>query len=61
MSICERWGNLLFNTTDCTKACNVKVKGITEPAQQDVYIYSIKLTDIPFEKHLFKGTVTAIK
>jgi gliding motility-associated-like protein len=61
MLIFDRWGNLVYETTDLTKPWDGKVKNGTEFAQQDVYVYAIKVKDFKNEQHKFKGTVTLVK
>ncbi len=61
MSIFDRWGNLIYRTDDMNKPWNGKANYGNEPAQPDVYIYSIKITDLKLKKYNYKGTVTLIK
>jgi gliding motility-associated-like protein len=61
MLIFDRWGNLVYETTDLNKPWNGKVKNGAEFAQQDVYVYAIKVKDFKNEQHKFKGTVTLVK
>lgn len=60
MSIFDRWGNLIYKTNSLDKPWDGKANAGKEFAQQDVYIYSIKLTDFQLTKRLYKGTVTLL-
>ncbi len=61
MSIFDRWGNLIFFSDDIAKGWDGKANHGNEIAQGDVYIYSIKITDINKRKHLYKGIVTLVR
>lgn len=57
----DRWGNLIFHGDDINKMWDGKVKGGSEIAQQDVYVWKVKLKDIFQKKHNYIGTVTLVK
>ncbi len=61
MSIYDRWGNLIYKTNAIAHPWDGRVNNSAEIALQDVYVYSIKVTDLKNEVHLFKGTVALIK
>lgn len=61
MEIYDRWGNMIYKTTDINKPWDGKVKGGSEVAQRDVYVYSIMVKDYKNDKHFYKGTVTLVK
>lgn len=61
LMIFDRWGNLVFYSEDLNKAWDGKANRGTEVAQQDVYIWKVKLVDVFRRKHDFIGTVTIIK
>jgi gliding motility-associated-like protein len=61
MSIFDRWGNLIFFSDDINKPWDGKANHGTEPAQRDVYVYSIKVTDYNKKNHSYKGTVTLVR
>lgn len=61
MSIFDRWGNLIFFTNNIDKAWDGKANHGSETAQEDVYVYSIKITDTKRIKHNYKGIVTLVK
>ena len=41
--IFDRWGNLIFHTTDVNTGWDGKFKGVN--CQMDVYVYKIEYTD----------------
>ncbi|MEO6903010.1 MAG: PKD domain-containing protein [Bacteroidia bacterium] len=59
--IFDRWGNLLFYTQDLKEGWDGKVKNKSKLAQQDVYVWKVKLTDALGQEHNYTGTVTLIK
>ena len=61
MWIFDRWGNMIFYTNDIEKRWNGKVGHSNTIAQEDVYIYLVKLFDLQKTEHTYKGTVTLIK
>lgn len=61
MMIFDRWGNLIFYTDDITKGWDGRANHGSEIAQQDVYVYSIKLTDFKRVKHSYKGIVSLVR
>lgn len=61
MKIFDRWGNLIFVSTDINKPWDGKANNGTDFAQMDVYIYLIKLTDIKMKHHKYTGKVTLVR
>ncbi|MES2284853.1 MAG: PKD domain-containing protein [Bacteroidota bacterium] len=61
MTIFDRWGNLIYKTTDINKPWDGKANRGNEIAQGDVYIYVVKIIDIKDKSHGFKGVVTLLK
>jgi gliding motility-associated-like protein len=61
MMIFDRWGNLIFFTNDINKPWDGTANYGSKIAQEDVYIYSVKLTDINKGKHNYKGIVTLVR
>ncbi|MFY9311630.1 MAG: gliding motility-associated C-terminal domain-containing protein, partial [Bacteroidia bacterium] len=61
MFIFDRWGNTVYKTDDMTKPWDGKANGGKEVAQQDVFVYHIKVTDFRGINHNYKGTVTLLK
>ena len=61
MMIFDRWGNMVFFTDDLNIPWDGKANHGNEIAQGDVYVYSIKITDINRRKHDYKGIVTLVR
>ena len=61
MTIFDRWGNLIYRTTDINKPWNGIANHGTEIAQSDVYVYVFKVTDFKMIKHNYKGIVTLVR
>jgi gliding motility-associated-like protein len=61
MTIFDRWGNLIYKTSDINKPWDGKAAGGSLIAQNDVYVYSIVVTDTKKNKHYYKGMVTLLK
>lgn len=61
MMIFDRWGKLIFESNDISKPWDGTAKQGTEIAIQDVYVYSINITDFKKQKHNYKGIVTLVK
>ena len=61
MNIFDRWGNLIYKTNSIDKPWYGKANNGNQPAQSDVYIYSIKIIDFQSKKHIYRGTVTTIR
>lgn len=61
MNVFDRWGNLIFTTTDLNIPWDGKIKGGSQVAMPDVYVYSIELIDIKKREHTYRGTVTLVK
>jgi len=61
MLIYDRWGNLIFFADDVTKHWDGTVNHGKEIAQEDVYVYVVKIIDHKDKKHKYTGTVTIVK
>ena len=61
MFIYDRWGNLIFFADDINKHWDGIANHGKEMAQQDVYVYTVKITDANDKKHKYMGTVTIVK
>lgn len=61
MRIYDRWGELLYFTTDINKPWKGRNELTNVPYQQDVYVYLIYLTDIYGIVHEYSGSVTIIE
>lgn len=56
LSIFDRWGNKVFQTTDIQKGWDGTFKGV--PSKDDVYVWQIKLSTLSGETKEYKGHVT---
>ncbi len=61
MSIFDRWGNFIFFTDNIKKPWDGKANHGADAAQEDVYVYVVKVTDYKMIKHKFKGIVTLVR
>lgn len=59
MSIFNRWGELIFETTDVTKGWDGK-SGVTS-SPEDVYIWKLRVKDERGDHHSYRGHVTIVK
>jgi len=57
----DRWGNLIFFADEINKYWDGKANHGKDIAQQDVYVWKVKLTDVFDKKHNYIGTVTIVK
>ena len=58
MSIYDRWGLKVFETSEYHKPWDGKIK---EVIQNDVYVYRILVTDKTDEQHSYVGSVTVVR
>ncbi len=61
MWIYDRWGNMIFYTNDIDRRWKGTVGNGKTIAQEDVYVYLVKLFDNNKNEHVYKGTVSLIK
>jgi len=61
MTIYNRWGNIIFQTTDPKTGWNGKARGSNEIAENGVYVYKIELQSVFYERQHFIGTVTLVR
>ncbi|KAB2859327.1 MAG: T9SS type B sorting domain-containing protein [Flavobacteriales bacterium] len=61
MQIFNRWGEKIFETHDLEKGWDGRAKDGSDIAQQDVYVYNIRLKDYRGKLHTMQGKVTLIK
>ncbi|HEX8517335.1 MAG TPA: PKD domain-containing protein, partial [Bacteroidia bacterium] len=61
MNIFDRWGNLIFHADDINEHWDGRANNGSEVAQEDVYVYVVKLTDNHSKLHKYIGTVTIVK
>ncbi|HRG39032.1 MAG TPA: PKD domain-containing protein [Bacteroidia bacterium] len=59
--IVDRWGNIVFETTDINQGWDGKVNRTSEVSMQDVYVWKVKITDVFGKNHQYMGTVTLVK
>ncbi len=57
----DRWGNMLFDTKDLNTGWDGRAKNGADIAQQDVYVWKVKLKDVFGKNHEYIGTVTLVK
>lgn len=61
MTIFDRWGNLIFHSDNINHYWDGKANNGQNIAQQDVYVYVVKVKDLKNKKHKYTGMVTLIK
>ena len=61
MNIFDRWGDLIFKTTDYSKPWKGTANNGSQLAQQDTYVYVFNITDVLNRKHRFIGHVNLVK
>ena len=59
LTIFNRWGEIMFQTTDKNKKWDGMYKG--ELAQQDVYAYQLNVTALNDKAYNYSGTITLIR
>lgn len=59
--IFDRWGNMVFTTTDIEKGWNGHANGGPDVAQIDTYIWRIQAKDNSANSHTFTGIVNLVK
>ncbi|HXB10822.1 MAG TPA: PKD domain-containing protein, partial [Bacteroidia bacterium] len=61
MFIFDRWGMLLFNSSDINKGWDGTVNGGSRICEEDTYVYMIEITDNLGKKHSYIGRVTLVR
>jgi gliding motility-associated-like protein len=61
MYIFDRWGMVLFHTTDINTGWNGTVKNGSLISQEDTYVYLINVTDTQGNNHSYTGNVNLVK
>ncbi len=59
MKIFDRWGNLVYHSTNSENGWNGAKNGTQ--LQEDVYVYVINVTDPQRNPYSYKGTVTLLR
>ncbi len=59
--IFDRWGNMVFDTPDINHGWDGRANKGQDVAQQDVFVWKVKLKDIFGKWHDYIGTVTLVK
>lgn len=60
--IFDRWGNMIYHGDDIDASkWDGRANHGADVAQQDVYVWKVKLTDVFGKKHNYIGTVTLVK
>jgi gliding motility-associated-like protein len=60
MEMFDRWGELIFTSTDINAGWDGTVQGHSQIAQEGVYVYKISVTDFRGKQHHFTGHVTLL-
>lgn len=61
MYIFDRWGNLIYKTTDINKGWDGRANGGMNIAQIDTYVWKIVVRDLYDQRHSYTGHVNLIK
>jgi len=61
MWIFDRWGNLIFETTDFRKGWDGRANGGKDLAQIDTYVWKVSFNDLLHKRHKYMGKVSLIK
>ena len=59
--VMNRWGNVVFKTTDINDKWNGKVKNAGKTTEEETYVYVIKVTDIFDKEHKYIGHITLLR
>ena len=59
--IFDRWGVNIYYTNDMQKGWDGTVQGTSNPVQQDVYVWKVKIKDVFNKKHDYVGHVTVLR
>jgi gliding motility-associated-like protein len=59
--IFDRWGNFIWSATVLEKEWDGHANGGANPAQEDVYVWKVFITDVFGKKHALQGTVTLVR
>jgi len=59
MYIFDRWGTMVFSTSDPNQGWNGKINGVM--TGEETYVYNIQITDTQGKKHTYIGSVSALQ
>lgn len=59
--IFDRWGNLIFESSDLNKGWDGHANGGKDIAQIDTYVWKVKLTDLGGKAHQYVGHINLLK
>lgn len=59
--IFDRWGNMIFHSSDLSRKWDGRANNGKNIAQQDVYVYLVELLDFRGYIHKYRGTVTLVR
>ncbi len=59
--IYDRWGNMIYTTTDINKGWDGKVQGKADLCQQDTYVWKVMATDNKGKEYKKVGSVSLIR
>ena len=59
--IFDRWGVNIYYTNDMQKGWDGTVQGTSNPVQQDVYVWKVKIKDVFKRPHNYVGHVTVLR
>jgi gliding motility-associated-like protein len=61
LHIFDRWGNLIFVSTNVNQGWDGKVKGGSNFVESDVYVWTVEISDLGGDKYYYTGSVTVVK
>ena len=61
LMIFDRWGDLIWQTTDPDQGWDCRKQNKTRVVMEDVYVWKVEITDIFEKKHSYVGHVTVIR
>lgn len=61
MWIFDRWGNMIFSTTDFNIGWNGKKIGYSDTCEIDTYVWKIVVSDLAGTKHMLTGKVNLVR
>ena len=61
MAIYDRWGTLLYHTTDITRGWAGSIQNKGEPLQEEVYVYKIQYKDLEGKIYEKSGFISLVK